>query len=476
MSDDEQPLLYNAVTNSLQICHNGRPSEHRSYHWRWFMLAVVAVLNLSSGMLWMSFSSIADSTGTFYDIDQMKVNWLSIVFMITTIVLGLPAIWILDNIGLRMTLLTAAWLNVLGAVGRILSTVAPFNSHKYTVLLLSQIIAGCAQPFIIFSPTKLASQWFNEHQRTFANMIGSTANPIGIMLGSILSSVIVPSVQQSSHIDLMLQIFAIPAYLGVLMTTFGVCSSVPPTPPSESAAEECETFLVGMKTLLCIKSYWLLALCFGGGIGLLSTLVTILDQLLCTHGYPDGFVGLCSGLLFGIGLIGATIMSIFVDKTRKFEETSKIGFGVCACALISFIIITRYSHMDVVLALLCAVSGFFGLALYPICLELSVECSFPVAEGTSAGFLVLSGQIQAALYTILMTLNVDANTRQSQMCDGGEIISIYAIVGFITVTGVLAIVFVQLFHCDYRRQCIEEQRRAESIVSTHSVSDTRQVV
>jgi len=45
----------------------------------------------------------------------------------------------------------------------------------------------------------------------------------------------------------------------------------------------------------------------------------------------------------------------------------------------------------VILALLCAVSGFFGLALYPVYLELSVECSFPVGEGTSAGFLVLSG-------------------------------------------------------------------------------------
>jgi len=39
--------------------------------------------------------------------------------------------------------------------------------------------------------------------------------------------------------------------------------------------------------LMKIRSYWLLAVCFGGGIGLLSTLVTILDQLLCPHGYSD---------------------------------------------------------------------------------------------------------------------------------------------------------------------------------------------
>ena len=39
--------------------------------------------------------------------------------------------------------------------------------------------------------------------------------------------------------------------------------------------------------LMKLPSYWLLAVCCGGGIGLLSTLVTVLDQLLCPHGYSD---------------------------------------------------------------------------------------------------------------------------------------------------------------------------------------------
>lgn len=53
--------------------------------------------------------------------------------------------------------------------------------------------------------------------------------------------------------------------------------------------------------------------------------------------------------------------------------------------------VAQYAQLEVVLALLCATSGVFGLALYPVCLELSVECSFPVGEGTATGFLVLSG-------------------------------------------------------------------------------------
>ena len=35
--------------------------------------------------------------------------------------------------------------------------------------------------------------------------------------------------------------------------------------------------------------------------------------------------------------------------------------------------------------------GFFGFAMFPIALELGVECTYPVAEGTSAGTLQISG-------------------------------------------------------------------------------------
>lgn len=467
--DDRQPLLFNAVTNSLQRASSDTAGKYQTnYCWRWYMLAVVAVLNLSNGMLWMSFSSIADSAAKYFDIDQMQVNWLSIVFMVATIIIGVGAMWILDHCGLRTTLLIAAWLNVFGSVGRVISTVLTCHQCTYAILLTSQTVCACAQPFVMFCPSKLSAQWFPERQRTFANMIASTANPVGIMLGSILSAVIVPYSEASDKIPLMLNVFACPAYIGVLMTTFGVCSSVPPSPPSSSAAVPLQQFSVGVKQLMKTRSYWILALCFGGGVGLLSTLVTVLDQLLCPHGYSDSFVGLCICLLFGVGLIGAVIMSLVVDATRKFEQAAKIGFGLCACSLIALVMLAQYAELEVVLASLCAASGFFGLALYPVCLELSVECSFPVGEGTAAGFLCLSGQLQAALYSIIMSVGLNTVTSQSEMCHSGQIISIYAVVFFLVMTGVLALSFILFFRCDYRRLRFEQQTGAENIISSHA--------
>jgi hypothetical protein len=42
-------------------------------------------------------------------------------------------------------------------------------------------------------------------------------------------------------------IFSVPAFVGVALATFGVCSSVPPRPPSSSAAGTSEPFAHGVK-------------------------------------------------------------------------------------------------------------------------------------------------------------------------------------------------------------------------------------
>lgn len=57
---------------------------------------------------------------------------------------------------------------------------------------------------------------------------------------------------------LKLEVFAAPAFLGVVMSLF-VCSSLPPTAPSSSAAEEQEPFFQGIKKVKedCQFSYCL---------------------------------------------------------------------------------------------------------------------------------------------------------------------------------------------------------------------------
>lgn len=48
-------------------------------------------------------------------------------------------------------------------------------------------------------------------------------------------------------------------------------------------------------------------------------------------------------------------------------------------------------HQRVAIAAVCSLLGFFGNSGYPVAMELSVECSYPVGEATSTGLIIMSG-------------------------------------------------------------------------------------
>ena len=56
--------------------------------------------------------------------------------------------------------------------------------------------------------------------------------------------------------------------------------------------------------------------------------------------------------------------------------------------------VSRYPNNEVALAILLCLVGFFGFAINPVCLELGVECTYPVAEATSTGFILVCGSVQ----------------------------------------------------------------------------------
>ena len=75
---------------------------------------------------------------------------------------------------LFLQIILASWLNLVGSVLRNLTTMDFLSSGaKYPVLLFGQFLAACAQPFIMFVPTKLAAVWFPDTQRALANTLAS---------------------------------------------------------------------------------------------------------------------------------------------------------------------------------------------------------------------------------------------------------------------------------------------------------------
>ncbi|XP_032062341.1 solute carrier family 49 member A3 isoform X1 [Aythya fuligula] len=432
-----------------------RLPRFKAYRRRWFLLGVVCLLNCSNAMLWLTFAPVADKIAAYFHISLEMVNWLSIVYLLISIPFGLVATWVLDSVGLRCAVILSAGLNMTGSIIRTFSVMKfmSLGSQNYWYLFAGQCLCALAQPLVIFSPTKLAALWFPDHQRATANMISSMSNPLGILIANVLSPILVP---EGKHIPLMLGVYAIPAVTACALAAVGIHEKVPPTPPSASATNSTsQPFLTGLKMLLRNKPYIILAVCFGGGIGMFTCFSALLEQILCEKGYSNVFAGLNGALFTVFGLLGAFLLGLYVDRTRNFIESTKICFCLSALASIVFAVASRFRGQAIALAIASSVFGFFGFAMYPIAMELAVECSYPVGEGTSTGLIFVASQIEGVILMILLqALTVRVSEDPSSTCaldQDGALDWTTPVLVLAGLCSAMACFYVIFFHTDYKR-------------------------
>ncbi|XP_034454979.1 solute carrier family 49 member A3 isoform X2 [Hippoglossus hippoglossus] len=440
------------------------------YKRRWFVLLILCLLNCSNAMTWLTFAPVADQSAHYLNVTLEDVNWLSLVYMVVAIPLSFGTTWMLDTLGLRITLILGSWLNMFGALVRFLATdIEKSSVDLYPVVMVGQTIGAIAQPLIIFTPTKLAALWFPDHQRATANMIASMSNPLGILLANIISPLMV---QKSAEIPRLLLAYAIPACFICFLATVGIRSSTPPTPPSASAESSgSEPFLQGIKLLLKNRSYLILLVCFGSGIAVFTCFSTLLEQILCVQGYTNNFAGLCGALFIVFGIVGAGVLGLYVDKTKKFIEATKINMSFTALACIVFSVVSLMRQQKVAVAVVCSLFGFFGFSIYPVAMELSVECSYPVGEATSAGLVFVSGQVQSVLYIVLLQA-LTKRLADSPLSTCGDAVLSWK-VPMLVMAGLCSLFsccFVILFHTRYRRL----EAEMEATYGTKRTSDPAQ--
>ncbi|XP_021116121.1 major facilitator superfamily domain-containing protein 7 isoform X5 [Heterocephalus glaber] len=312
----------------------GGPRTLRTYTRRWVFLLAVSLLSCSNAMLWLSFAPVADAIVQHFLLSMEQVNWLSLIYFVVAIPGGIAAIWVLDFVGLRAATILGSWLNFVGSVLRSLPCVAVGIPSPFAFFMAGQSLCALAQTLVIFSPAKLAALWFPEHQRATANMLATMSNPLGVLVANLLSPALV---KKGEDIPLMLGVYIIPAGLACLLSTTCIWENMPPTPPSTGAASSTsEKFGPGLWLLLQNKAYIILAVCFGGGIGVFSSFSALLEQILCASGYSNEFSGLCGALFIVFGILGALILGLYVDRTKHFTEATKIGLCLASLACVAF--------------------------------------------------------------------------------------------------------------------------------------------
>lgn len=472
-----KPTSTPILTDNIVLADEETPGDasysgpFRVYSKRWFILCVVSLLNCSNTMSWIGYAPASNFVDCFYG--KSTATWLSLVFLIAAIPVAFLAMWSVRRFGLRLAVLLAAWTNGIGALVRLVSTWIPPPAGQY-VVLIGQCLAAIAYPFIMFLPTKVAASWFAGSQRATATMIAAMSNPLGVLFANMISPQLV--VQKSDVVYLNILLAVVPT-AAIALATFGVRTSDPPTPPGRAATKKAAAFWPGIKKCMTSRAFVTLLLALGGGIGMFNALYTMMQQLLCARGYSNSFAGVCCILMIVGGLCGATASAKFVDKTKRFEETMKVSFGIAVIGGVCFSLLALRPNVNALIAICCAAFGFFGLAAYPIGLETGAECTYPVAETTSTGLIVLSGQIQGALYILLMTylgkpLTNPVALAQETCSIGHEVGSdcgrgtvqaedmTVAMMIFASVAATLALIFICLFNPRLKRTAMETTGKA----------------
>uniref|UniRef100_F1KWA2 Major facilitator superfamily domain-containing protein 7 n=1 Tax=Ascaris suum TaxID=6253 RepID=F1KWA2_ASCSU len=440
------------------------PLAFRVYRRRWIVVAVVAMLASSNSMLWIAFAAVDNHVTAFY---HSKAAWFAVVYLIFTVPSGIVAMSLDRRIGLRGSLMIAAWTNVTGALLRFISSFLS-DSLRFPCGLVGQVLAAWAYPFIMFLPTKVANTWFSPNERAIATTIATMSNPLGVFAANIISPLIV---RKAAHVRILNGVLLVSPLAACIAALVGLTESQPEVPPSFSAAQAGIGFRAGLKRCLTSRSYLLLLITMGGGNAMFTSVYSIIHILLCPSGYSNGFIGFCGALMIGCGIVGAMVSGVLASRTKCYEQIMKVSVAITVLSFLLFLQLTLHPHMEWPLAFAAAMFGIFGLAAYPVGLELAAECTFPASQTISMGLVVISGQAFAValLQLVRMTarrLQYDHMHIQSCTTDEAKTIvpldNTFPVMIVSAVGTAVVIIFFALYRPNYKRSILERRNQKQS--------------
>ena len=355
------------------------------YGYRWVLLIVFMLGNLSLQILWISYATVTLEAAAYYGVGAFEILFLSTIFMITYVPVSFVATWFINKFGFRIGVGLGAMLNGVFGLLRV------FAGPNYLLVLFIQIMISVGQPFFLNSVSLLSANWFPESERTTATGLSVNSQLLGIALGMILT----PVLAAVYSFEMMLLIYGLYALIiGIVFVI--VARDNPPTPPSITVSKESKVIKGSTKVLLSSKQFWILIVIFFVGLGAFNMVTTYIELIAAPRGLNTIEVGNLGGLLILGGILGNVLMSILADKLRKRALLIQFSLliGVASFFLISFANTTFMLYLSGFLL------GFGLLSVGPVIFELAVDITVPAPEASSNGMLMVVGSISGIIFIL----------------------------------------------------------------------------
>jgi MFS family permease len=363
-----------------------KEQSFRVYGYRWVVLAVFMLINLTIQMLWITYAPITGPAAKFYGVTDLQIGFLAMSFMITYIPLSFPASWVIDTYGFRKAVSIGA---VLMGVFSILRGLAGTN---YTLVLLGSIGIAIGQPFLMNAWTKVPANWFSVDERATAVGLITLANLVGTALGMVLTPILteqlpIPTVQ--------LIYGGVSAFFALLFIVLS--RERPPTPPCPPGLEVRSLMLDGLKQIVKSTPFWLFVIVYFVGLGIFNGISTWVENIIRPRGFTPTDAGTLGAMMILGGIIGAVVIPALSDKQHKRQRYMLLGVTLAVPGLVGVTFATSFW-----LLLVSAFwMGFFLISVAPIGMQYVAEVTYPAPEGTSNGVIQLFGQLSVVFVYIM---------------------------------------------------------------------------
>ena len=357
------------------------------YNYRWVILAVFMLVNLTMQMLWIAYAPITGLAAAYYGVSDLKIGMLSMVFMIAFIPLSIPVSWLIDTYGFRRTVSIGSLIMGVFAILRGLA------GDNYSLVLWCSIGIAAAQPFLLNAWTTVPAKWFSIEERATAVGLITLANLVGTGVGMVLTPVLVEGGMPIAQIQLIYGgIAALSALLFIVLAR-----ETPPTPPCEAGQEVRALMLDGLKNAIKIKSFWIYSFVSFVGLGIFNGVTTWVENIIRPRGFTPTDAGTLGALMLIGGVLGAVIIPPFSDKTHKRQPFILLGVLLAVPGLLGVI----YAQSSWLLFASAFEMGFFLVSVNPIGMQYVSEITYPTPEGTSNGLIQLFGQVSVVFVYIM---------------------------------------------------------------------------
>ncbi|EGG21795.1 hypothetical protein DFA_01681 [Cavenderia fasciculata] len=448
INNEDAPLLDGVDYHQHAL--NGDQQQFRTYKSRYYVLFLFTLVSLQQCNQWITFSTVAPLSSTYYNSPIALINFLSAVGPIIFVPFSIVMTWSINRYGIRKNIMISAGLVALGSVIRSI----PGQGNKlFPLIVIGQVFNSVAGPVVMILPTKISATWFAPSERTFSTAIGTLSNFSGSAIAFIVSLYAVDGL----HLRYLL--FA-EATFSILIFA-AVCIYFPEKPPSPPSATsfisdiksqtplgssgdiyQPQSLLQSWKTLF-VSSYQFMtnssaaivtiavALTSGTYAGWSAVLTEILlDVYTIEQGKMFGFYGILAGI------VGGLMCGFAHDRFHNFKKILLFLFAINTIIYLLFsLMVDGYIPRYYWLGQLLNVSGGWVInGFYPIIYEAAVEVSYPIPE--SIGTSIISILLNVVTFIAIMV---------------GSVVPVYYLNYFLVATSLISFLLIFFVKEEYKR-------------------------